>query len=267
MKNIYEFDSYKTYLKQLISEHIEKRGFQASLARAAGCQPSYISQALSGKAELLVDHAAGISEFVGLNQAETEYFITLVQFARATSPILKKIMKTKLQTLKEKQFELVEQIQGLKKTKQEIEGSYYSSWMWTAIHIITSIPQYQTPQNIAERLSLPLIQVKEILQVLQTYGFIQENNNNWVYTKGASHLPRESSMNELNHTHWRLRSISNIQKQIPDDLHYTSVFSMSLEDTEKLRKFLIETIAGSRGIIGPSQSEDIFCMNLDFFRV
>lgn len=267
MNNLYSFNTYKEFLKDLIKCNSEKRGYQASLARAAGCQPSYISQVLSGKAELLLDHAAGISDFLGLNSAETDYLLTLVQLARATSLQLKSVLHKKLQILKEKQFELKEQIPNLKTTQSEIEGVYYSSWIWTAVHIATSINKYQTAESLSQRLGVPLHEIKEVLRKLEEFQYIRSQKETYFYHQGASHLPRESVMNEMNHLHWRARSIFDLQKKQNNSLNYTSVFSMAKTDSDNLRKALIQTINDSRQIIAPSQPEELYCFNIDFFMV
>ena len=80
-------------------------------------------------------------------------------------------------------------------------------------------------------------------------------------------MPRESIMTELNHTHWRHRALLDIQRQLTETIHYTSVFSMSKIDVKNVREFLVQTIAKSREITDPSEPEEIFCLSVDFFKV
>ncbi len=51
--SVFSFRSYKEFLKSVTIIHKNERGFQAKLAKACGCQASYLSQVLNGKAEFI----------------------------------------------------------------------------------------------------------------------------------------------------------------------------------------------------------------------
>jgi uncharacterized protein (TIGR02147 family) len=267
MANIYEYSSYKEFIRDLIKENSGHRGYQAKLARAAGCQPSYLSQALTGKAELHSDHAAKMAVFLGMTPNETEFLIELVHLAKATSTNLKNILLNKIERLKKEHTELAHRISGVQKISESIENFYFSTWFWSAIHVATSVPEYQTASALAERFHLPLQLVHEVLEKLQKVGFVQYRNSKWQYQGGAAHLARESFMTEMNHMHWRQRALLDVQIPSTEALHYTSVFTMSKSDATKIRELLIETIKNSRLLSDPSEAEEIFCMNFDFFKV
>jgi uncharacterized protein (TIGR02147 family) len=267
MANVFEFSSYKDFLKALISENKEKRGFQATLAKAASCQPSYLSQVLTVKSDLLPDQAIGIAEFLQLGDLESEFFLHLVGLGRASSPSLKKFLEKKLQQLKASNSKLKNRLSNSQPVSQEIEKFYYSSWMWTAIHIATSVTSLQTIKGLSERLSLPPTKVRECLETLEKHGLVKHENGKWTYAGGASHLPPESVMTELNHSHWRQRSVLDIQKNSDESLHYTSVVSMSETDAVRLREVLIHTISQFRKISEPSPAEEVYCFSLDFNQI
>src|SRR5436309_16129314 len=95
---LFTYTSYKAYLIDRIEQNKDLRGYQSQLARAAGCQRSFLSQVLNGKFDLSREHAAELSRFWGLDPLETEYFIGLVDLARAGSGHLRKLTETKLAT-------------------------------------------------------------------------------------------------------------------------------------------------------------------------
>ncbi len=265
--SLFEYSNYKDYLKNVIAENSHQRGFQAVLAKAAGCQPSYLSQALTGKAELLPDHAAGIADHLEFSEFETEYFIHLVLLGRASTSSLIKIIEKKLAQMRTAQNQLINRMPAQTKINKEIEKFYYSSWYWLAIHIATSTPKLQTIKALSERLALPVTKVKSTLEVLQKYGLVKLENDRWKYNSGASHLGSDSLMTEMNHMHWRNRAILNVQKDEGNSLHYTSVVSMTLVDAVKMKEFLTQMISKSRKISDPSVPEEVFCFNLDFFNL
>lgn len=265
MSGVFEFNSYKPFLKEHIKTNV-KRGYQATLARACGCQPSYLSQVMSGKAHLTEDHVAGMAGFVGMSKLETDYLLCLVQTERAASVQLKAFLRSKADDLRARQNELRERIPNVKKSKPDIEKFYFSSWYWSAIHVATSVPEYQTAEALAERFALPLVKVREVLEKLQSIGFVALEHSRWKYKTGAAHLAREAVMTELNHTHWRHRAVRDIQIDTGESLHYTSVVAMTKADALKMREVLIQTIAKTRTISDPSECEEVYCFDMDFFR-
>src|SRR5687768_16152975 len=129
----FSFDDYKKYLAEFIRE-TGGRGSKSALADAAGCQRSFFSQALHGNVHLTLEHALGISKYLGLSAAETEYFYCLVGLARSASPALSKYYQDKMTRLKRKGQNLAERLDHTSSTlKLENIAEYYSTWKYAAI--------------------------------------------------------------------------------------------------------------------------------------
>lgn len=265
MANIFDFSSYTDFLKKTVEESTARRGIHTLLAKAAGCQTSYLSQVFSGKAHLLPDHVAGLSDYLGLKEKEMEYFLMLLLLQRAATPRLRSVLQNKLAQLKSSHLDLSNRISNPVKMTREIEMFYYSSWFWPAIHISTSVPKLQTLKALSESLSLPADKVLACLEQLEKYNLVEHKNGKWLYAGGATHLPKDSVMTELNHTHWRQRALIDIQRKMEPGLHYTSIVSMSESDAEKMRELLAQSITKSRDISDPSRPEKVFCFSMDFF--
>lgn len=265
--NIFEFDDYRDFLRAKIGEAQQARGYKSALADAAGCQRSAFSQVLGGKMHLSRDHAADLARFLGLDPDEEEYFVLLLDLARAQSKRLTAITRRRLAELKSKRLHRGSVL--AEPTIQEVSQQtlYYSSWYWGAVHILTTIPAYQSAAAIAKRIELPLLVVQEALAALQRMGLVQKTGEKWRATKQSIHLPVDSPLNEINHSHWRLRAIQDVQKKNVDSMHYSLVCSMSKADAERLRELLLEQIRKERDLIGPSKEEEVYCLTHDFFRV
>src|SRR5438270_8428695 len=133
------------------------------------------------------------------------------------------------------------------------------------MHILVSIPEYQTAAAISDRLDLPIELVKYALTQLEFMGLVERNENRWRVGKRDIHLPENSVMNELNHTHWRLRALADVQKRSKDSVHYTSIFAVSRADALRIREMVMELVMKSRQVVLPSPEEELFCMTCDFF--
>lgn len=148
------------------------------MAEAAGCQRSYLSQVIHGNVHLVPDHAYGLSQYFGLSDEEREYFITMLEYARATSEDYKEHIRGKLQELK-----------GEKHSEQKVAPkSYFSSWHWSAIHLLTNLPEYQSPKKLAEFLRLPEDSVRLSLETLAKVGLVKKEKQTWKFAQANSSL-------------------------------------------------------------------------------
>ncbi len=266
MTDLFKFNDYKDYLKQLVKINEDIRGYQARLAREASCQPSYLSQVLTANADLTTDHALNLSTFLGFDDLEKEYLLTLIMLAKAASVKNKRYFEKKLSQLRKQHSSLTKRINSDEEYAKDVELIYHSSWVYAAVHVATSI-QGQTAIAIAEKLRLTVGEVLSVLKILAGYGLVKSDGDKWIYVTGSTHLPDESYMTMVNHSNWRLKSVSNIPQRNENDLRYTSVFTMSQEDADKLKEEMLKVIKQWRGKIAPSQPEVTMAILCDFFEV
>ena len=165
--NLYEYFSYKTYLLDLVSSTSFK---VSSLAEMAGCNRSYFSQMLNGKAQLTTDHIINLSEGLDFSELEKEYFVTLGLMERSSLINTKDTLQKKLNKIRQKSLILSKKIKAEGKTfeiTEEMKGEYYSSWLYGQIHILTSIEEFQTADAIAIKLNTKPNLIKKILNRLR----------------------------------------------------------------------------------------------------
>lgn len=265
--SIYLFYDYKVYLQARIKKAEVKHGFISRLAEAACCQRSYLSQVLNGPVQLTSDHALGLCQFFRFNDKETDYFLLLVSLARAGSLALKDRLQNKLERMRKEHTTLTERLDAKPITIAVPDAFYYSSWHWMAIHIISSIAEFQTIEAIAQRLHLPALLVQKTLEQLMQMGYVEKKKNGWTYLGGNLHLSHDSPSVVLHHNNWRQRSILDSAMINEESIHYTSVFTLSHRDLQFLKERLLVWIDESRKIIGPSPAEEMVCFCVDLFKV
>lgn len=267
-KNIFLYHDYKDYLKARIESAEPRHGYISQLAAAAHCQRSYLSQVINSNVQLTSDHALGLSKYFRLTEKETDYFLLLVELARAASLSLKERIKSKLEKLRKESITLSKRVnaQTIDQTSSKLD-QYYSSWVWIAIHIIVSIPEFQTTESISQKLGVPEVLVQKTLEKLKHMGYVNNKNNKWSYKGADMHLSHDSPLVNLHHNNWRQRSQLDSALLSEESVHYTSVFSMTEYDYVILRDKILEWIDESRKIIGPSAPETLVCFCLDFFKV
>lgn len=264
--NVFESTSYKNFLNGYIKQ-TERRGVISELARAAGCTHSYMSQVLNGKPDLTPDQAWALTEHLSFSKDESDYFFTMLLFDRAVSPKLKKSLETKLKSLRSSQLQTAKVVSNTtdQQLQVELRDKYYSQWSIGAVHILTASEGFQTIDSLSKRLAIPTTEIEEHLKWLVESKLVKKVGNRFVHSGHSVHLPTESIHNRINHLNWRLRSVDSSAKG--DEVHYTSIFTISKDDWDVLRASLLKFIDSQRKKIQSSGSEEGFAFCCDLFKI
>jgi len=265
-QSIFSYDDYKDFIRDRV-KHVNKWGSLTSFANRVGIQRSYLSRVIHSGVQITPDQAYEISRHWDLSDREREYFMTLVDLARAGTKSYKDHLVDKLQALRKKHEDLSRIVPRRPPDMSSYGNLYYSQWFWSAVHIIVSIQKYQTPSAIASRLGLPESLVEATLNQLADFGLISCKSKKWHYSSGEIHVPRQSPFVSLHHHHWRSRAVLDSYDSENDSLHYTSVQAISREAFVKIKDLLVSTIEKEEALAGPSRSEELTCFAVDFFRV
>lgn len=255
---------YRFFLKH----EIEKggRGQITKMAEAAQCQRSHLSRVLSGQLHLTLEQAFRVSRFLKLAETESAYFIKLVEFERSGDPEYRSSLKQELTRLRQIDEDLANRLKE-PTIAPERETIYYSAWYWSAIHILVSIPQYQTPRAIAERLHLSTAFVEKCLQRLREFDLVKFEKGRWQFSGSSIHLSKNSTLNSVQHSNWRSRAVLSSQNPADLGVHYTVVQSLSVDDFETVKQLILKTIDDYTRIAKPSKEEELVCLTCDFFKV
>lgn len=169
---IFEYDSYQSALKHLISDR-KSRGLACSyrwMAKQAGyTSPNFFKLVVDGDRELTADGADKVIQMFRLSLTEGDYFRTLVQFQRAkdvaakvrlASELVRLRPRTSVHVLKREQFE------------------YHRNW-WTVVlrEILTLSPRFRSADEILSRVrfSFGREQVERGLKHLESLQMIRRN--------------------------------------------------------------------------------------------
>jgi hypothetical protein len=79
------------------------------------------------------------------------------------------------------------------------------------------------------------------------------------------HLNRDSPLIRQHHTNWRMSAIQSLMNDNKEDLHYSTVSTLSRSDAEKLRADMTSLIENYVAVVKPSKEEVMYGFNLDFF--
>lgn len=249
----------------------DRRGQLTRAAEALNCQRSYLSRVISENLHLTPDHAFKLARFWGFSLDKREYFQALVDFERAGDPEYRNHLKQQISEMKSKHDSIQERTFRTNLSIDILQARYFSSWVWSAIHFLTSIPEYQSVETIGSRLGLKSEIIQEHLKQLEAQDFIAFNNGRWVYKSGEFHVPKDSPLVILHHQNWRSRAVMDAQDMTAPEtnssVHFTAVQTVSKDDFVRLREMLLQFISEVSQVTGPSQPEEGIAVTFDLFKI
>jgi uncharacterized protein (TIGR02147 family) len=227
MKNsLFNYHDYKDFLKMKINSPEGARGYIRKLAAAASCQTSYLSTVLHSYHHLTPDHACGLCQFWNFTESETDYFLLLVDYSRCGTVILRDRLKRKIKSIQTERENLSKRLDRQSLPAAIDEAVYYSSWVWSALHILTSINEYQSVESIANRLQLPPEYVLTCLTKLEKLELVKNVKQKWIHSSASIHIPRESPLVAIHHNNWRQKAVLHSQ-MFHVDLPQNQIFTIS----------------------------------------
>jgi len=269
MKTVFDYEDYKHYLKDWIANQPKGgRGIKSTFAEAARCQTAFISQVLHGKAHLNLDQAQAMSQVMSHSSESFHFFILLIQLKRAGTPKLRDYFSEQIQFIREERLMIKNRIRVKQAFSQEDQATYYSNWLYAAVHIAVTCRALQTIDALAKYFRLPVKKITRTVEFLASVGLIKATNQGSLQIGEARiHLGGDSPFVSKNHSNWRLRALQSLERERTPELHYSSVITVSRADVRRIKDLLIDSVEKTNGLVAASPEEELWCLALDFFEV
>lgn len=268
-KDIFDYLDYKRYLLDLIkSKPGNGRGFQSRLAEATQCRSAYISQVLNKDAHFSPEQGEAMNGFLGHSAEEADFFLLLIQFGRAGTQNLRSRIKKQIDQVIQKRLVLKDRVDIKQSLSVVDQTTYYSAWYFAAVHIAITIPELQSKESLIKHFHFSMERMNEILEFLESVGLVKHEKGK--YTPGLSRLflGNDSPMISKHHTNWRMQAIAALDRNLKEDVHFSTVVSLAHEDILKMKEYLVKSIEGARAIVRESPKEEtLYCFSLDYFRI
>jgi uncharacterized protein (TIGR02147 family) len=266
--DIYEYSDYRHLIQDLIRSYPARgRGIQAKMAKALGCQPPFITHVLAERSHLSQEQALGAAKFFGLDKEGTKFLICLLNYNRAGTSELRSYWQSHIVDQKLQQRQLSKQLKIKERLSIDDQMTYYSSWLFGAVHIALTVPALRTTRSVANYLNVSRESVEHVLHFLVQSGLVKSNGRDYEPTQTLLHLPKGSPALVSHHTNWRHRAIDSFLSERESDLHYSGVFSCARSDIPRLQKMLLALLSDFSDRVKPSPEEEVVAINLDLFRL
>jgi uncharacterized protein (TIGR02147 family) len=265
--DVFSFDDYRLYLTQALPVEGEQRGARGRLAKVLNCQSGFVSQVLHGRTQFALEHALKTSEFLGHDDSERSYFMLLVQVGRAGTVELENYYRAEAAHLVKKRTEIRNRIQAKESLSESDRQTYYSTWVYTALHMLLRTEPHQTLRSAAERLRLPERTIKIAMDFLVDRKLAKRRGDQVIASPTRIHLSADSPLVAKHHINWRMRAMQSLDSPNEIDMHYSAIFSLSEEAATKIRKILLDSLTLAEPVIRDARDETVYALTLDWFRV
>jgi uncharacterized protein (TIGR02147 family) len=268
MESILTYKDFRKFIRHAFTSR-SKNGFGEStkLAQALSVNNTLISQILTGDKCFTLEQAVSAAEHLNLNELESEYFVLLVQLDRAGTKQYRHFVEKKIERLRLKSQELVNRVQYDTEISEEKRATYYSDWIYSAVRLSTALPDLKTTEAIAEHYNMPLVKIKEVVEFLIKADLLKLEKGQLSLGVQSTHLKAQSPWIKSHHANWRQKALQEISTGNSQSLHYSAPLTISKKDVEKIREILVKTINSVDEVIGPSESEELYAFNIDWFQV
>jgi uncharacterized protein (TIGR02147 family) len=267
-KLLYLWDSedYREVLKEALKR--KGRGSQSALAQALQVQAPYMTRVLNGDAHLSPEQALLAAISLKYSSLETEYFLCLVNYGRAGTIELRAHLAAKLEELRQKGKPSLEDRLGNKEhgLDQAAVNLYYSHWIYTALHMLTSIPEPQTVASICERINLPPNVVEPALGQLVDWRLVEQNGSTYKMLENKMFIQFKTQFINRFHSSWRMKLLQDLE--YPPDAsarHITLLVGMAESSLPKLREVIERASREVADIVEKDAVETNQVICFDFF--
>ncbi|MFL5814021.1 MAG: TIGR02147 family protein [Bdellovibrionia bacterium] len=268
MKSIFDYNSYRLFLRDCFPQKGEARGRRKFLAEHLKCQLSLIGLVLTERAHFSEEMLCEVAEFLRLTESEREFFLLLGSFERAGSHKLRSVYEKRIRKLRQEYCKFEEAVKSEAETElsTEVLSEYYGNWLNVAIQTAVLIPEMITIERLQHLFMCSRDQIEAAVQFLVQNGLIRREKGRLSPGVRRLHFKRASSMIPLIHTTWRLEATRHLHSNKDSNLHFSGAYSVSRSDYERIKTVLQEALVSCEKVVAPSKDECLIAIGLDLWR-
>lgn len=264
--NLFEYTDYRAYLTDWLQQaKATKTSNLSRLAQVAEVHPTFLSHILAGTKHLSLEQATLISDHLNHTKLEQDYFIILINIDRAGNQRLKNYWQDKKSLIENEKNKLKTRFDKHRELTSEQRAEFYSSWLYVAIWVSTSIDNGQTVNQIADRFKITREKADEVLRFLLEAGLCTEKNGVFSLSEKHVHVSNESFFVTKHHLNWRMKSIQRMDARTPEELFFTAPMAIAKKDFTLVREKVNHLIKEIVDLAKSSKAEEVVALNIDLF--
>lgn len=265
---VFEFDNYKKFVEKSFEMRPKKgRGEFRRLAEHLRVSSVAVSQIFRGDRDLSLEQALSTAQFLILDHEEQEFFLLLVEKARAGTKDLRQYFEKKIAQTRKTREALSQRVKEKISLSEVAKARFYSNWYYSGVRMASSVPGLNDVESIARKLDLPTTLVVEIAAFLVEQGLCVKDGDGLHMGPSSTMLSADSPFINNHRRNWRLKGLEHLNKIEPKDLFYSGVVSLSQADVSAFKERFMQLIAEFVKGVQASDSQTLACLNLDWFEL
>jgi uncharacterized protein (TIGR02147 family) len=262
---IWNHRDYRSYLNAWIKAQ-PRSGYGQSnqMALHLNTSRTLISQVLRGVRDLTMEQGYELAIFLELSGAETEYFMSLLNVARAGTASLRTYFNDGARKLRDKSQRIAERV-GSPAVDEKVQREFYSDYKYTAVRMATEHPALNDANTIANALGIDLPKTREIVDFLLANNLIVKKNDQLTIGPAATHIGNDNPLVVNHHRNWRLRSMDTMSGRNSEHLFFTAPMAISKDDEAWLKQKLLTLIEELTKRAKDTKAESLTTLNIDLF--
>lgn len=266
MTDIFATRDYKAFIKAwLQAQPREGRGLLSRIAEKTGLSPGMMTHVLNGDRHFSPEAANEVAAFMSLNEEETDYFLLLVNYERAGTHALRERLKRKIISEQKKANELSKRMKPEHTLPETAKALFYSHWIYTGIRNMTACEAFKDVDKIASHLQVSRATAQRVIEFLLKNNLCVVKNGRLDVGPQVTHIGNETTLVSKHHQNWRLHGLTKMLEPNDKNVFFTSPISLSRETADVIRNKIPTFIEEIRNLVGPSPSEVVRCLNIDWF--
>lgn len=267
MGDVFNYSDYRSYLIDRFGQLGTRTGIRKKACEFLNCHSTYLSQVLSEKIHLSLEHAEALNEFFQHTNDEAEYFMLLVLKGRAGSQKLEGRFNSQLKEILYQRSLIKNRVKDAIEISAQEQDQFYSHWFYTALHVLVSIKELQTPEALSQATGIHVKKVLEAMEFLQKVGLILKSGNRFSIGPKTVHLKNDSHAITKHHINWRYHTIQNVSKMNTEDLHYSAAIVLSEDAAQEIKESLLKNLERHVNIIQKAPEETAYVYSFDFYKL
>lgn len=266
----FNYEGYRVFLRDYIDSLPKNgRGFARRLAEAIGVSPVIISQVLGGTRQFSQEQAYACAQFLEFSPLEAEYFLCLLNIDRAGTIELKNYHLKQANHLKQKHANIKNRVKDKKELDDKAKAFYYANWYMVAIRLLVCNEKINSVDDIKSYIDISKEKIQTSLEFLEEYQLIKFDNEKYQWLGTSTHIPSDSPLVNRHHQNWRTRAVQKMEKEndAETELFFSSPMIIDKSCAQDIRKKILEYITETQKFSSKAPSENLFCLNIDFFNV
>jgi uncharacterized protein (TIGR02147 family) len=266
--NVLNYDNFSEFVQnELLKNTHGKRGDKKEIAEFINIHPTSLSQVLKRTRHFTEEQVFLLGEYLNLNELESQYILLLHQIEQTMNKDYKQRLIKRRDNIKKRSLNLSTRMDKDKTLSDSEKSIFYSSWYYTCIWVFISIVGGKSREDISDRFKLSKKTVTEVLDFLTTADLCYLENGRYYHKINRTHLEKSSPFLKQHHANWRIKAMEKKDRSDAIDLSFTAPLSLSKKDFDVLREEMIELIKKVSDTVTRTKPDDIYCFNLDFFKV